>query len=93
MQHPYLRSNAGVITFWRQPWAELVADYDAATLAKHGVADWLARVGQVDAVFRIYLASDPAPDDPDHWLKRELYVFGHPRSNEPLMCLESTVRM
>ncbi|MEZ4385372.1 MAG: hypothetical protein R3A79_28855 [Nannocystaceae bacterium] len=82
-----------MIAFWRQPLSEFLADYDAATQAEYGFDEWMRRVRGIDAMYGIYLASDAAPDDPRHWLKRELYVFGHPAADEPILCIESAVRM
>ena len=93
MNHPYLRAHAVVVDFEGQPLSEFLADYDAATQEKHGFSSWLDRAPGVDTIFRIYLRCDTARDDPRHWLERELYVFGHPASDEPIMCIESTVRM
>lgn len=93
LNHAYLRSNVVVVDFESQPLSEFIADYDAATREIHGFSGWLDRVQGVDTIFRIYLRCDRAPDDPDHWMERELYVFGHPASDEPIMYIESTVMM
>ena len=82
-----------MINFESQPLPEFISDYDPAVREEHGFSGWLDRVRGVDTIFRIYLRSDTAADDPRHWLKRELYVFGHPASDEPIMCIESAVRM
>jgi hypothetical protein len=91
--HPYMLSNVAVINFWSQPLPEFLSGYDAATQEKHEFSDWLDRVREVDTIFRIYMTSDKAQDDPHHWIKRELYVYGHPASDEPILCVKSAVRM
>jgi hypothetical protein len=82
-----------VVDFEGQPLSEFLADYGAATHERYGFSAWLRRTPRVDTIFRIYLRCDTAKDDPSHWLERELYVFGHPASNEPILCIESTVMM